>query len=176
MPGISQDSACRSCSQASLFAEEKQSKVHLVLQRSQGKTGQSRQAPSQGLALSWLNSNALFTSTQEARIQPTQLALAAMDAQQSAGLRTTEDDGWQARNLSTSLSRVLNPCRLGYTNVQAVYARLWRDVQPMLLPELSHLFSDRYSRGSKRLKTGTVRNTLRLRYGAFWNAKLVMRF
>ncbi len=32
------------------------------------------------------------------------VAPAAMDAQQSAGLRATEDDGWQARNLSTSLS------------------------------------------------------------------------
>ncbi len=105
------------------------------------------------------------------------VAPAAMDAQQSAGLRATEDDGWQARNLSTSLSRALSrSCRLGYSNVQAVYVRLWRDVQPMLLPEHSHLFWDRFSRGGKRLKTGTVRNALRLRYGAFWNAKLAMRF
>ncbi len=72
------------------------------------------------------------------------VAPAAMDAQlaqQSAGLRATEDDGWQARNLSTSLSSALSrSCGLGYSNVQAVYARLWRDVQPRLLPELSHLF------------------------------------
>ena len=67
------------------------------------------------------------------------VAPAAMDAPQSAGLRATEDDGWQARN--SSLSRALiRSCRLGCSNVQAVYARLWRDVQPMLLPEHSHLF------------------------------------
>ncbi len=100
-----------------------------------------------------------------------------MDAQQSAGLRATEGNGWQARNLSTSLSRALSrSCRLGNSNAQAVYARLWRDVQPMLVPEHSHLFWDRFSRGGKRLKTGTVRNALRLRYGAFWNAKLAVRF
>ncbi len=46
----------------------------------------------------------------------------------------------------------------------------------MLLPENSHLCWDRFSRDGKRLKTGTVRSSLRLRYGAFWNAKLTMRF
>ncbi len=68
------------------------------------------------------------------------VAPAAMDARQSAGLRATEDDGWQARNLSTSFSRALSrSCRLGYSKVQAVYVRLRRDVQPMLMPEHSHL-------------------------------------
>ena len=98
-------------------------------------------------------------------------------AQQIADLRATEDDSWQAQNLSTSLSRALSwSCRLGYSNVEAVYVRLWRDVQPMLVPEHSHLFWDRFSRGGNRVKTGTVRNALRLRYGAFWNAKLAVRF
>ncbi len=98
-------------------------------------------------------------------------------AQQPADLRATEEDSWQAQNLSTSLSRALSrSCRLGYSNVEAVYVRLWRDVQPMLVPEQLHLFWDRFSRGDKRVKTGTVRNALRLRYGAFWNAKLAVRF
>ena len=35
---------------------------------------------------------------------------------------------------------------------------------------------NRFSRGSKRLETGTIRNALRLRYGAYWNAKLAMQF
>ncbi len=59
-------------------------------------------------------------------------------ARQSADLRATEDldDSWQARNLSTSLSRALSwSCRLGYSNVEVVYVRLWCDVQPMLVPE-----------------------------------------
>ncbi len=48
---------------------------------------------------------------------------------------------------------------------------MWRDIQPMLLPEHSDLFWDKLSRGGKRPKTSIVRNALRLRYGAFWNAK-----
>ena len=53
---------------------------------------------------------------------------------------------------------------------------MWRDVQPMLIRDQSHLFWERFSQGNKRLKTNTVRNALRLRYGAFWNAKLALRF
>ncbi len=105
------------------------------------------------------------------------VAPAAMDAKQSAGLGEAEDGSWQARKLSTSLSRALSwSCRLGYSNVQPVYVRMWRDIQPMLLPEHSDLFWDKLSRGGKRPKTSIVRNALRLRYGAFWNAKLAMRF
>ncbi len=48
--------------------------------------------------------------------------------------------------------------------------------KPMLLPEQSHLIWDRFSRGGKRVKTDLVRNALRLRYGAFWNAKLAVHF
>ena len=87
------------------------------------------------------------------------------------------DEKWQARNLTTSLSRALKcRCRLGYSNGNSLYAKLWREVNPMLLPNISHLFWDHFTRGSKKVKTSTVRNTIKLRHGMFWNAKLAMRF
>ena len=44
------------------------------------------------------------------------------------------------------------------------------------MPGQSHFFWERFSHGNKRLKTGTIRNALRLSYGAFCNAKLAQRF
>ena len=88
-----------------------------------------------------------------------------------------EDDKWQARNLTSSLSRALRrSCRLGYSDANSLYAKLWRDVNPMILPSASHLFWDQFTRSSKQLKTCTVRNALKLRHGTFWNAKLARRF
>ena len=49
-----------------------------------------------------------------------------------------EDDKWQARNLTASLSRALRrSCRLGYSDADSLYARLWRDNNPMMLPSLA---------------------------------------
>ena len=88
-----------------------------------------------------------------------------------------EDDKWQARNLTSSLSRALRRSfRLGYSDANSLYAKLWRDVNPMMLPGASNLFWDQFTRGSKKLKTCTVRNALKLRHGTFWNAKLARRF
>ena len=92
------------------------------------------------------------------------------------------DEKWQARNLTASLSRALKrSCRLGYSNNSndnSLYAELWREVNPMLLPSVSHyshLFWDHFTRSLKEVKTCTVRNTIKLRHGAFWNAKLAKR-
>ena len=50
-------------------------------------------------------------------------------------------DKWQARNLTTSLSKASRkPCRLGYSDHNSLYARLWQDANPMLVPAISHLF------------------------------------
>ena len=88
-----------------------------------------------------------------------------------------EGGGWQIRNLASSLSTALKrSCRLGYSNADSLYVRLWKDVVPMLIPDLSHLFWDQFARSGRRIKTCTVRNTLRLRFGTFWNAKLAKRF
>ena len=86
-------------------------------------------------------------------------------------------DKWQARNLTTSLSRALKrSCRLGYSNDKSLYFTLWQEVKPLLLPNISHLFWEKLTRSSKKVKTCTVRNTLKLRHGTFWNAKLAQRF
>ena len=50
------------------------------------------------------------------------------------------DDKWQAKNLMTSLSKALRKsCQLGYSDHKFLYARLWRDTNPMLVPAISHL-------------------------------------
>ena len=41
----------------------------------------------------------------------------------------------------------------------------------MLVPAISHLCWDQLTRSSRKLKTCTVRNALKLRHGTFWNAK-----
>ena len=88
-----------------------------------------------------------------------------------------EGGGWQIRNLASSLSAALKTsCKLGYSNADSLYVRLWKDVVPMLIPDLSHSFWDQFTRNGRRIKTCTVRNTLRLRFGTFWNAKLAKRF
>lgn len=46
----------------------------------------------------------------------------------------------------------------------------------MLLPNISHLFWDQFTKSSRKIKTCTIRNTIKLRFGTFWNAKLAMRF
>ena len=46
----------------------------------------------------------------------------------------------------------------------------------MLVPAISHLFWEHFTRSSRKLKTCTVRNALKLRHGTFWNAKLARRF
>ncbi len=106
------------------------------------------------------------------------LAVGLPSNQLACASQAITDDGWQARNLSTSSSRALRwSCRFGYSNVDAVYVRFWRDVLPMLLPEHSHLFWDRISKGQERLKTGTVRNALNCKMAleTFWNARLAVR-
>ena len=81
------------------------------------------------------------------------------------------DDKWQARNLTTLLSKTLRrPCRLGYSD--PMYARQWQDANPMLVPAISHLFWNQYTRSSGKLKTCTVR---KLRHGTLLNAKLARR-
>ena len=77
-------------------------------------------------------------------------------------------DKWQARNLTTSLSKALRKsCRLGYSDHNSLYARLGRDANPMLVPAISHLFWENFTRRSRKLKTCTVRNALKLRHGTF---------
>ena len=50
------------------------------------------------------------------------------------------DDKWQTRNL-TSLSKALRKsCQLGYSDHNPLYARLWWDANPKLVPAISHLF------------------------------------
>ena len=46
----------------------------------------------------------------------------------------------------------------------------------MLVPDISHLFWEYFTRSSRKLKTCTVRNALKLRHGTFWNAKLARHF
>ena len=76
-------------------------------------------------------------------------------------LHEVEGEDWQAHNLSTSLSKALaRSCRLGYSNAEAVYVQMWRDVQPMLISGQSHLFWERFSHGKKHLKTSTVCSAL----------------
>ena len=83
------------------------------------------------------------------------------------------DDKWQARNLTTSLSKALRKsCRLGYSDHNSLYAKLWQDTNPMLVPAISHLFWDHFTRSSRKLKACTVRNALKLRHGTFWNARM----
>ena len=43
-------------------------------------------------------------------------------------------------------------------------------------PAISHLFWEHFTGSSRKLKTCTVRNALKLRHGTFWNAKLARRF
>ena len=56
------------------------------------------------------------------------------------------------------------------------YAGLWQAANPMLVPAISHLFWEHFTRNSRKSKTSTVRNALKLRHGTFWNAKLARRF
>ena len=75
------------------------------------------------------------------------------------------DDKWQARNFTTSLSKAWRKfCRLGYSDHNSLYARLWRDAKPMLVPAISHLFWEQFTRSSKKLTTCTVRKALKLRW------------
>ena len=68
------------------------------------------------------------------------------------------DDKWQARNLTTSLSKALRrSCQLGYSDRNSLYARLWQDANPMLVPAISHLFWEHFTRNSRKMKTCTVR-------------------
>ena len=88
-----------------------------------------------------------------------------------------KDDKRQARNLTAFFSRAQRrSCRLGYGDANSLYARLLREVNPMVLPSASHLFCDQFTRSSKMIKTCTARNAFKLRHGNFWNAKLARRF
>ena len=77
------------------------------------------------------------------------------------------------RSLSNALRK---SCPLGYSDHNSLYARLWRDANPMLVPAISHLFWEQFTRSSRKLKTCIVRNALKLRHGTFRNAKLARRF
>ena len=46
----------------------------------------------------------------------------------------------------------------------------------MLVPAISNLFWDQFTRTSRQLKTCAVGNALKLRHGTFWSAKLARRF
>ena len=90
------------------------------------------------------------------------------------------DEKWQARNLTTSLSKVSSEMPNAVAdhdtaNGNSLYAKLWREVNPMLLPNISHLPWDHFTRGTKKVKTSTVRNTIKLRHGTFCIAKLAKR-
>ena len=75
-------------------------------------------------------------------------------------------DKWQVRNLTTSLSKALRKsCRLGHSDHNSLYARLWGDANPLLMPAISHLFLDHFTKSSRKLKTCTVRKALKLRHG-----------
>ena len=57
----------------------------------------------------------------------------------------------------------------------------WRDANPMLMPSISHLFWGRVTRSSRKLKSYTEKNALKLRrlpsrHGTFWNANLARHF
>ena len=69
------------------------------------------------------------------------------------------DNRWQSRDLTTSLLKALSKsCRVGYSDHNALYARLWRSANFMLVPAISHLFWDQFTRRSRKLKICTVRN------------------
>ena len=90
-----------------------------------------------------------------------------------------EDEDWQVRNLHASVSNVVkSTSRLGYSNGSSgsIYVKLWRDVAPLLLPGTSHMFWEQFTQSRRKVKTTTVRNAIKLRYGTFWNAKLGKRF
>ena len=71
-----------------------------------------------------------------------------------ASSNTASDDKWPASNLTTSLSRALKrSCRLGYSNDKSLYFKLWQEVKPLLLPNISHLIWERFTRSSKKVKT-----------------------
>ena len=58
----------------------------------------------------------------------------------AASGKGAEDDKWQARNLTASLSRALRrSCGLGSSDANSLYAGLWRDVNPLKLPSNSTL-------------------------------------
>lgn len=51
-----------------------------------------------------------------------------------------EHDKWQARNLTPSLSNALRgSCGLDSSGTNSLYAKLWQDVDPTMLPSASHL-------------------------------------
>ena len=112
--------------------------------------------------------------TPEQRENLQELGYNEMGSQKRASSDGPQDEKWQAGNLTTSLSRTLKSrCRLGYSkgnHTSGLYAKLWCEVNPILLPNISH-----FTRGTKKVKTSTVRNTIKLRYGTFWNAKLAKR-
>ena len=88
-----------------------------------------------------------------------------------------DDEDWQVCNLHASVSNaVKSTSRLGYSNGSSIYVKLWRDVAPLLLPGTSHMFWEQYMQSRRKVKTTTVRNAIKLRYGTFWNAKLAKRF
>ena len=88
-------------------------------------------------------------------------------------------DKWQARNRTSSLSKALQTSyRLGFSAHNSLYARLWRNANPRLVPAIAYLLWD-HIRDSRKLKTCTIRNALKylkLRHGTIWNAELARRF
>ena len=84
-----------------------------------------------------------------------------------------EDEDWQVRNLHASVSNaVKSTSRLGYSHGSSIYVKLWRNVAPLLLPRhITHVLGTIHAE-QKKVKTTTVRNAIKLRYGSFWNAKL----
>ena len=88
-----------------------------------------------------------------------------------------EDEDWQVRNLHASVSNAVKSTnRLGYSNASSNYIKLWRDLAPLLPPGTSHMFWKKFAQSRRNVKTTTVRNAIKLRYGTFWNAKLAKRF
>ena len=73
-----------------------------------------------------------------------------MKSQTGASLDGPPDEKWQARNLTTSLSRALKSrCRLGYSNGNSLYAKLWREVNPHAAAKCFALVLESLHKGHK---------------------------
>ena len=90
-----------------------------------------------------------YTPEKQATMQ--KLANAQMEPQ----IEASSYDNWQARNLTTWSPRApKRSCGLGYSNDKSVHHKLWQEVKPLLLPNISHLFWEILFRGKKQLKKG----------------------
>ena len=83
----------------------------------------------------------------------------------------------QARNLTTLPIKALRPqsCRPRNSDCSSLHARLWHDVNRMLVPAISHVFWGQFTRIYRKLKVCTTRNAVKLRQESFWTIMLARR-